>query len=219
MDDVSVLVAENLDLDVFGALDVALEEDGGIAKGAFGLVLGVGEIAFERFLVFHDSHAAASTAESCFNNHGEADFLRDALGFVRIGHRIFGAGQGGDVGLMSNVAGAHFIAHFFQHLGRRTDKRDSSVAAGAGKVRVFREKSVTRMDDVDAFVLGERDNALDVQVGTDGAFFPAQLVGFIGFEAVAGKAVFFGVNRDGSKSEFVRRSEDPDGDFAPVHGH
>jgi hypothetical protein len=39
VDDVAVLVAEDLHLDVFGAGDVFLEEDGRIAEGAAGLAL------------------------------------------------------------------------------------------------------------------------------------------------------------------------------------
>jgi hypothetical protein len=41
VDHVPVLVAEDLDLDVFGAGDVFLEEDGGVAEGAAGLGLGL----------------------------------------------------------------------------------------------------------------------------------------------------------------------------------
>ena len=42
VDDIAVLVAEDLHLNVFGAGNVALEENGVIAKGIKGLVLRLG---------------------------------------------------------------------------------------------------------------------------------------------------------------------------------
>jgi lipopolysaccharide biosynthesis protein len=43
MDDIAVLVAEDLDFDVFGSRDVALQKDGGVAKGVERFILSLGE--------------------------------------------------------------------------------------------------------------------------------------------------------------------------------
>jgi len=69
-------------------------------------------------------------------------------------------------------------------LGRRADKDDPFLLAPLGKLRVFGKKSVTRMDRVDVFALGDLDDAFDVEVGLDGAFPLADQVRLIGFISV-----------------------------------
>ena len=75
------------------------------------------------------------------------------------------------------------------------------------------------MDEGDALLLRDVDDALDVEVSADGTLFLAEAVGLVRLEAVAGEAVFLGVDRDGSQSQFGGGAEDPDGDLASVHGH
>lgn len=72
------------------------------------------------------------------------------------------------------------------------------------------------MDEVDAVCCGKCDDAGGVEVGFDGAFVFANLVGFVGLEAVEAEAVFFGVDGDGAEAEFIGGAEDADGDFATV---
>ncbi len=74
------------------------------------------------------------------------------------------------------------------------------------------------MDGVYFFFFGESDDAVNVEIGFDGAFAFADEVGFVGLEAMEGEAVFFGVDGDGAESELVGRAEDADGDFAAVEG-
>src|SRR5690606_27914339 len=70
VDDVAVFVAEDLDLDVFGAGDVFFEEDGGVAEGAAGLGLGFVEQVGEIRGFVHDAHAAAAASEGGFDDEG-----------------------------------------------------------------------------------------------------------------------------------------------------
>src|SRR5690606_3587809 len=59
----------------------------------------------------------------------------------------------------------------------------------------------------------------DVEVGPDGPLLLAQAVGLVRLEAMAGEPILVGVDRDGAQAELGGGAEDPDGDFAPVHGH
>jgi hypothetical protein len=116
-------------------------------------------------------------------------------------------------------AGGGFVAHHFEEFGARADEDEAGLLASAGKVRVFREETVTGVNGVDALFLGDADDALDVEVGGDGAFAVADLVGFIGFVTVDAQAVFLREDGDGAEIQLGARAKDADGDFAAVRGH
>ena len=75
------------------------------------------------------------------------------------------------------------------------------------------------MDQGDTLLDSERDDALNVEIGTHRSFFFSKLVGFVCFKAVPGKAVLFCIDRDSSKTKLSCGAEDPDGDLAPVNDH
>ncbi len=216
VDDVVVLVAEDLDFDVFGALDVSFEEDGGVSEGVLSFCLGFCEEARELGGFFHDAHSAAAATEGCFDDEGEADFVGDGKGDVGVCEWFFGAGEGGDVVFLSEGAGSGFVAHVFEEVWGGADEDDAFAGAGAGEGGVFREEAVAWVDHGDAFGFGEFDDAFVVEVGTDGAFGGVELVCFVGFEAVDGEAVFFCEDGDGAEAEFGGGAEDADGDFAAI---
>ena len=219
VDDVAVLVAEDLHLDVLGALDVALQENGRVAEGVLRLGAGFREEAGELGGFFDHAHAAPAAAEGCLDDEREADFVRDGQRDIRIGDRLLGAGQGGDVELVGERAGGGLVAHVFQKLRRGPDENDALTRAGAGEVGVFREETVARVDHRHALGLREFHDALVIEIRADRAFRGVELVGFVGLEAVDGKAVFLGEDGNGAESEFGGGAENADRDFAAVGGH
>jgi len=102
VDDVAVLVAEDLDFDVFGAFDVALEENGGIAESILSFRACLGQQAGELGGFFYDAHAASAATEGGFDDEWETDFMGDLESFIGIGDGFLGAGKGGDVELANN---------------------------------------------------------------------------------------------------------------------
>ncbi len=167
VDDVAVLVTEDLHLDVFGAPDEALEEHRRIAEGVFRLRLGLVEEAVELGLLLHDPHAASAATEGRLDDEGKADLACDLHRLGPVRDRFLGAGQGGDVHLLGESPGRDLVAHRVEHLGIGPDEGDAGLAAGAGEVRILREEPVARVDQGDPLVLGEMDDALDVEVGPD----------------------------------------------------
>ena len=75
------------------------------------------------------------------------------------------------------------------------------------------------MDRVDAFFLGDADDAVDVEIGGDRALALPDQIGLVRLEAVDAEPVFLRVNGDGAQAEFGAGAEDADGDFAAVGGH
>src|SRR5690606_13891244 len=83
--DLALAVAEDLDLDVLGLLDVLLDVELGVAEGGAGLLLGVDELALEVGVALHDAHAAAAAARRRLEDQREADLLRERLGLGEVG--------------------------------------------------------------------------------------------------------------------------------------
>ena len=56
----------------------------------------------------------------------------------------------------------------------------------------------------------------NIQIGLDGAFARANLIGLVRFEAVQRQAIFLRIDRHGAQTQFVRRAKNAYGDFAAV---
>ena len=170
VDHVAVLVAEDLHFDVFGALDVALEEDGGVAEGVLGFVLGFGETGLELGGFFDDAHAATATTEGGFDDERETDFLRGGDRLVGIGDGVFGSGEDGDVGGDGLGTGGGLVAHGAEEVAVRSDEDDAFASTSFGEVGIFGKEAVTGVNHGDPFAFCESDDAFVIEVGTDGAF-------------------------------------------------
>src|SRR5690349_1094459 len=75
-DDAAAPVGEELDLDVAGPFEVALEEDSVVAEGRLRLPLRGRDCLVEVGRLADDSHAAAAAACSRLDEQWEADLLR-----------------------------------------------------------------------------------------------------------------------------------------------
>ena len=184
MDDVAVLVAENLHLDMLGAGNVALQEHRGIAESIERLVLGFGEQGRKLRGFFDHPHAAATATEGRLDDEWKTDVMGDGERFVRIGDGLLGARQGRHIEGVGQGAGGGLVAHFFQQVRRWSDERYTLAGTGPGEVGIFRQKPIARMDHRDALLFGECDDALDIQIGTDGPLRGVQWIGLVGLEAV-----------------------------------
>ena len=74
------------------------------------------------------------------------------------------------------------------------------------------------MDGVDALFRGQRDDALDIQIGLDRPFAFADQIGFVGLETMQAEPVFLGIDGDRAQPEFVGGAQDADRDFAAIQG-
>src|SRR6476469_970644 len=73
--DIAVRVGENLDLDVTGALEVALEEHRAVAECGGGFAQRSIDRLVELVRAAHDPHAPATAACGCLDEEGEADLV------------------------------------------------------------------------------------------------------------------------------------------------
>ncbi len=102
MDQMSVAIAQYLDLDVARASDVSLEEDTIVAERAPGFTLGRGHGIREFVGVRDDPHAFSATARGGFDHEREAD----GCGAAVIARRKNGYSR-----RQGQLLGLEFVAH------------------------------------------------------------------------------------------------------------
>ncbi len=219
---VAMRVAEDLHLDMTGALDQLLEIDLVLAEGRLCLALRRVDVAHQRLLVADDAHAASAAAPGGLQHHRVADPRRQPahLGHV-VGQRI-GRRHHRNAGLDGEIARRHLVAETPHRLRRRADEDDAGLGAGLGEFGAFREKAVTGMDGVGAGRLRHPHDLGDRKIGLDrterlGQMRPASdLIRLVGLEPVQRQLVLLCIDRDRAHAEFVRRTENADGDLGTV---
>ena len=100
----------------------------------------------------------------------------------------------------------------------RADKSNSRRGAGSRQRGIFREKSVARMDGVDASLFRERHDPVDVEIGLDRSLALADEIGFVSLEAMQAEAIFVGIDGGGADLQFVGGAENADRNFAAIQG-
>ena len=94
-----MMVAQQLDLDMLGPVQEALDKDGAVAKGGAGLGRGALEGVLQGVGITDDAHAAASSAKGGLDDDGEAMFVGEGPDLLVASDGAVGAGYDGDVTL------------------------------------------------------------------------------------------------------------------------
>src|SRR5215208_5156425 len=194
---VAVRVAEQLDLHVAWALDVALAEDALVAEGGLGLPPSGGQRLLELAGLANDPHPASAAARSRLDHQREADVFRIAVGHDR------------DAGFPSQPLGLELVAAGPQHLRRRPDPGQSCALDRLGEICVLGEEPVAGMDRVGVALPRRADVLLQVEVRDD-------VLGLAGRARVQRVTIVRGRHRNRRDPELAAGPEDPQRDLAPV---
>ena len=144
-DDVPVRVAEQLDLDVPGPLDEALEEHAVVAEGCPGLALRGRERLLELARRPDDPHPAPAAARRRLDHEGEPDLVRTALAHDRHARRP------------RDPLRLELIAAARERLRRGPDPQEPGRVDRSRELGAFGEEPVAGMDRVRAGLLGRPD--------------------------------------------------------------
>ena len=146
VDGVPVLVAQDLDLHVPGARQVALQVDGPVAEVRLTLPAGPLEGALGLRLVAGDGEALAPAPGGGLDRHRVA-VLRGELpdGFGRI-DRVLRAGRDRDAGPAHDPPRLHLAAHRLDRLGVRSDPGQTRLRDGPRERRALRQEPVSGVD-------------------------------------------------------------------------
>ena len=216
MHDVAVIVAEDLDFDMFGLDQELLHEDVVVAEGL--LRFGFNEVIVDADF-FHRvaaPHAAAAAACGSLQDDREAELERELLGLLLAFQRRGGAGDGGNVAVFGQFLGRELVAHHVQNVGGGADELDAGGLAGAGKVSVLGEEAVAGMNRVYVVLLGDLDDAGDVQVGPKGGLVLADEIRLVGSRTETAVEIFLGIYGHSPDLEIMAGAENAHGDLATV---
>ena len=134
VDNVAVVVTEELDLDVLGLVEEALDEDGAVAEGALGLGGGTLEGLLELGSGAHNTHTAATATVSSLDDDGEAILVGELLDLLVALDGTLSTGDDRDAGSNGDPPGGDLVAEGVNDVGGRPDelvreKRVSSANA------------------------------------------------------------------------------------------
>ena len=164
----------------------------------------------------HHAHAAPAAARRRFDDHRVTHFagrFDDRIGVI--GQRTGGARHRGDAGFSHRVLGRHLVAHQANRFRARADKDEARLLDLFGKVGVFGQKAVARVNTVGVGDLGGRDNRRGVQVAFGGACRPDadRLVGQAHVHQIG---VGLGVHGDGLNVQGLAGAQNAQRDLAAI---
>ena len=209
-------VRQDLDLQVAGAADEALEVDVVLAEGGVRLAPGRKQRGLELVLGLDRAHAAPAAAPAGLEHAGEAHAARELERRGRVRRQRLGRRHRGHLGTRRDLARGHLVAKQAQRLRPRADEGDAGIGAGLGELGRFGKEAVARMDRLALRLRGDADDVVHGEVGGDGAAARADSVGLVGLEAVEREVVFLGVDRNRGLAHLVGGAQDANGDLAPV---
>ena len=122
MDNVALVVTEELDLDVLGFVEEALDEDGAIAEGALGLGSGALKGFLQVGLLAHDTHTTTTTAEGSLDDDREAIFVSELLDLLKRADSVLGTRDDRNATLDGQFPGRDLVAELLNDLGLRANE-------------------------------------------------------------------------------------------------
>ncbi len=211
-------VAEHLHLDVLRARDVSLQEHIRPAERRVGFALRFFELAFELGRRGDDAHPASAAAEAGLDHERIADACGFSLDVAHLLQRPIGSGHRRHARRLRRGLCRRLVAEHVEVRRRRAHEPDSRLLARTRERRALGEKPVAGMNGIDALLLRDRDERLDVQVRAHrlAALGRPDEKCLVCLEPVQRETIFVAVDRDRSQAQLGGGPETPDGDFGPV---
>src|ERR1043166_1100476 len=215
VDNGAVLIAEYLELDVPGRLDVLLDVHVGDAERGFRLALRRLERMRQFSGIPDDTHAAASAAGCRFNDDRIADVFGDLERLLFALDGAVAARQNRHAGFAHHTPGTRLVGHQPDDLRVGTDELDVAGQADFSEVRALGKKSVARMNRIGAGDFSGAYHGGNVEV-TVGASWRSDADVFVGELHVQRVLVGFGEHGNRLDAEFLARVDDAQRDFPAV---
>ena len=216
VNNIAVIICKHLYFDMLWSADVFLDEDLVITESLFGFVAGLAVFLRHIFSAVDNTHTAAAAAVGGFQHNRITDHFSNFHDFFFCLQCVIYTRDDRNTGFDSHLFGRNLITHGIHDVFGRSDKYDAGFCAGLNKVRILREKTIARMDSINICLLGNFNNALDIQISINRTFIFFQLIGFVCFGTEEGIAVFLGINTDGCNTQLIQSTINTDGDFASV---
>src|SRR5262249_7103379 len=149
VDGVTVLVGEDLDLNVTRLLDVFFEVDTAILERLLRFLTGGVEPGLKAQIVVGDAHTASAAAGRRLDEYRIAHFAGQRQRLLGAFEQARAAGHNRDAGLLRHLARLVLVAQALHGLRRRADEGDTAFAADIGEVGVLGQEPITGVDGLD----------------------------------------------------------------------
>ncbi len=164
------MIAKDLHFDMLGPADIPLDEilrPGRTRCRLRAAPLRVCGISSSGF--FDDPHPASAAAEAGLDDQRKPDLLRGRADLRPDRQAHHRCREWSERRFPGQFLRGGLIAKDPQQIRRRPDERDVIVDAGLRQIGVFGEKSIARVDRIDAVGFGDIDQRLDIQIPLTGS--------------------------------------------------
>ena len=216
MHHVALSVTEHLNFQVLRPGNITLKKNSRIAEGTLGFALGFLQHWFQVFFLGYHPHPSAPSTEGSLDNQWKTYLPPPFQCLAWLGDSLGRGRQSGNACLIRGFFCSHFVTHAFEQFRSRSDKGDTSVFTGSCKLRVLREETVTRVNEIDTLFLGKRNNRINVKVSRNRTLSLTDQISFVGLEPMNTEPVFLCINGNCPKIKFSRRAKYTDGDFTTI---
>ena len=216
VDQVAVVVAEDLHLDVLRAQDQLLEKDRVVAECLAGLRARALEQLGELAGAAHDAHAAPAAACRRLDHHRVAGLVGEGARRLQRLHRLRRPRHRRNARRRRDLARGHLVAERLDRLGGRPDEDDSRLAALARERGPLGEKPVARVNRVDVVALGQLDDLVLGEVRRHRLEALADQVRLIRLVAVQVDPILLREDRHRTVTELRGGTKDADRDLPAV---
>ena len=219
VDNVSIVIAHDLNLDVLRPLKIFLEEYGAVAECSLSLALCCCNTLNQLLLVVGNSHTASTTAGSCLYDDRISAALCKLKGILVLLDREVGSWYNWNTSLDSCCPCCNLISKGPLLLCSRSYKYNSCLFASLGELWVLGKESVSRMDSINILLKCKLNDLINSQISINRALSLAYKVGFVCFSPVKRQPVLVRIDGNCLKSKLATGSESSDGNLASVGRH
>src|SRR5665213_1130154 len=215
-DDVAIVIAQYLELDVPRAFEEFLHVHRVVAEGRHGLGLGDRDRAQQRAFGVHHAHAATAAAARGFDDDRIADIAGDAQVLFRIvAERAVRARYARHFLAAHDVNGRDFVTHEADGFRLRSDEGEAAFFHALGEVGILGQEAVSGMNGDRVGDFRGADDGGHVQVAQRRGRRP-DAYRFIGQQHVLETGVGGGVHGHGLDAQLAAGAQNAQGDFAAI---
>ena len=215
MNDISMLVTKNLELDVMRLFNELLQINRVVAKGRQRFALGSGISFFHFFDTVDEAHTLSTTAHRSFQHHRVSDLIAKFYGFFHTFQIVLCAGNNGYSRLDHFDTGSNFIPHGFHCFRIRSDKDDSFFLTSTGEGSILGQEAVTRMDGVRMGCFRHFDDFFYIQITLFGCCRP-YAISFVCIKHMLRGPICFGEDSDTRYLHLPAGAHHPYGNFTAI---
>ena len=210
-----MLVGENLALHVASLIQVAFHKAFAPAEGRESLT-GGGFVKVPDLLHrVGNFHTASAATEGGFNGDRQPILLSEGDDLVGIFDGFFRAGGHWGFGTQRDVTGGDLVAQVADGLGGGANPGQTCVNNGLGKVAVFGQEAVTRVDSISAGLLCGIKDLVKYQVRLR-RVLAAKGESFVRHRDERCVCIWFCVNGDAGDARIARSTNNANRDFTTV---